>query len=88
MQQSESRDSANRPTTKPAASKADRLIKLLSRPQGATLAALMKASGWQSHSVRGFLSGTIKKKYQRDLTSSVEGKHRVYRLAAKAETGA
>ncbi len=35
---------------------------MLRRPQGATMVELMQATGWQSHSVRGFLSGAIAKK--------------------------
>ncbi len=66
---------------KMAASKVDALIALLSRPQGATLEALMTASAWQAHSVRGFLAGTLKKKGHA-VSSEKTDKGRVYRIAA------
>jgi Protein of unknown function (DUF3489) len=51
------------PKSKPAkTTKAGKLLKLLKSKRGATIAQLQEASGWQSHSVRGFLSGTVKKK--------------------------
>jgi Protein of unknown function (DUF3489) len=43
-------------------SKTETILDLLKRPNGATAKELMKATGWQPHSVRGFLSGTIGKK--------------------------
>ena len=42
--------------------KSDHVITLLSRPAGASIAELKKPTGWQTHSVRGFLAGALKKK--------------------------
>jgi hypothetical protein len=56
-------------------------LTLLERPTGATLAEMEKATGWQPHSVRGFLAGTVKKKLGRFLTSVKEDRGRVYRVA-------
>ncbi len=68
---------AVRPGTKLAS-----LITLLSRNQGATLADLEKATDWQAHSVRGAISGTLKKKLGFAIISErVEGQGRVYRIA-------
>ena len=51
-------------------SKAATILELLKRPCGATSKELMKATGWQPHSVRGFLSGTIRKKMGLDVIST------------------
>ena len=51
-------------------SKAATILELLKRPGGATSTELMKATGWQPHSVRGFLSGTIRKKMGLDVIST------------------
>jgi hypothetical protein len=51
-------------------SKAAKILDLLKRPGGATAKELMKASGWQAHSVRGFLSGTVSKKMGLAVTST------------------
>ena len=62
-------------------SKTEKVLELLKRPNGVTLAELMKATSWQAHSVRGFLSGTVGKKMGLSLTSTKgEGEERTYSL--------
>ena len=57
------------------------LIDLLRRPGGATIAQMTAEMGWQSHSVRGAISGTLKKKLGLAVTSmTVEGRGRVYQI--------
>ena len=51
-------------------SKTAKILHLLERSGGATLKDLMKATDWQPHSVRGFLSGTLRKKMGLALTST------------------
>jgi len=64
-------------------SKAQKILDLLNRPEGATLAAIMKATSWQPHSVRGFLSGTIRKKLGLNVVSTKdEGGERTYSIEA------
>jgi hypothetical protein len=64
-------------------SKAAKVLDLLKRPNGATLAELMKATGWQAHSVRGFLSGTVGKKLGLTVTSTkAEDGERTYSVKA------
>ncbi len=71
--------SALRPGTKQAL-----LVDLLRRKQGATIAEVVKATGWQPHSVRGAISGSLKKKLGLAVASDkVGGRGRVYRISAK-----
>ena len=61
-------------------SKTTRVIAQLRRPQGATLQAIMKATGWQAHSVRGFISGQLKKKLGLKVRSAKHEGKRVYSI--------
>ena len=62
-------------------------IDLLKRPKGASLAELQKVTGWQPHSVRGFLSGTVKKLEGVALVSEVtDGGKRQYRITRSDKT--
>lgn len=64
--------------------KQDRVLTLLSRPEGASVAEVMQATNWQQHSVRGFLAGTVKKKLGFSLTSSKAADDvRRYRIKAR-----
>ncbi|MGB1561759.1 MAG: DUF3489 domain-containing protein [Sinimarinibacterium flocculans] len=63
-------------------SKQARVVALLQRPGGATMDDLTAATGWQRHSVRGVLSGVIRKKLGMAVTSAREGEQRVYRVVA------
>ena len=60
------------PRTKPT--KAQTVITLLRRKSGATIVELAKATGWQQHSVRGLISGTIKKKMLFNIVTEKGGK--------------
>jgi hypothetical protein len=53
---------------------------MLQSPTGATIAAMMQATGWQQHSVRGFLAGVIRKKLKLTLESKKVDGNRIYRI--------
>ena len=75
-----------KPTVEPKIKKTDsgskqtRVVTLLSSSDGATIAAMMKATGWQQHSVRGFLAGVVRKKLKLKLDSKKIDGTRVYRI--------
>jgi hypothetical protein len=67
-----------------SATKQNRMLTLLSRPEGATIEEMMQATDWQQHSVRGFLAGTVKKKLGFSLTSSKpDDEARRYRIQTR-----
>tara|TARA_R110002074_G_scaffold94547_3_gene206398 strand:+ start:14174 stop:14527 length:354 start_codon:yes stop_codon:yes gene_type:complete len=68
------RDKAPTANDAPIHSKCDQVLQLLRRNKGASLAELQEVTGWQAHSVRGFLSGTVKKRMGLSL-SSVKPEH-------------
>ena len=70
----------SQPAQASTASKTEMVIALLRRPLGATLAELMAATGWQAHSVRGFLSAQLTKRKRLRVKSSKRDGERVYRI--------
>jgi hypothetical protein len=67
-------------TTTRTETKHARILAMLRTPAGVTITALMKATEWQQHSVRGFLAGVVRKKLGLNLVSEPTDKGRVYRI--------
>src|SRR4051812_16100095 len=64
-------------------SKQSRVVTMLRSPHGATIAAMMNATGWQQHSVRGFLAGVVRKKLKLKLDSKKIDGFRVYSIKGR-----
>ena len=77
------KDSA--PGAAKSGSKATTIIALLRRENGATLEEMMDATGWQKHSVRGFMAGALKKQHGLTAGSEKTDKGRVYHVAAEVQ---
>lgn len=66
-----------------APTKSEMLIASLRRPDGATIAQMGEATGWLPHSVRGFMAGTLRRRYGLSVTSEMTEGGRVYRIAGQ-----
>jgi hypothetical protein len=63
-----------------AGSKQARVVEMLRSPTGATIAAMMRETDWQQHSVRGFLAGVVRKRLKLKLNSKKVDGTRIYRI--------
>jgi uncharacterized protein DUF3489 len=70
-----------RATRSQGQSKQDRVVAMLRQKEGTTVVAVMKTTGWQKHSVHGFLAGVVRKKLGLTLVSEKSNGERVYRIA-------
>ena len=67
----------------PVSSKQNQLVSILKRAEGGTLEEMMNAMGWQRHSIRGIISGVLKKRWGFAIVSAMEERGRVYRIVGQ-----
>lgn len=72
---------AKQPAGTPADTKHAKILDLLRSPAGTTVATIMKATGWQQHSVRGFLAAVVRKPLSSNPTSTPNEAGRIYRIS-------
>jgi hypothetical protein len=73
----------SKPVTIRAGTKQAEIIALIQRPEGASIAEIVEATGWLAHSARGLISGGLKKKLNLPITAEkVAGRGTVYKLEA------
>jgi Protein of unknown function (DUF3489) len=68
-------------------SKQEAVLALLNRPSGTTVTAIMEATGWQAHTVRGFLAAVVRKKLGLTLESEKTDGERIYRVTGQPDEG-
>ena len=73
---------AHRKRSAPKGSRTEAIIALLKQPDGATVDVIREATGWQAHSVRGFISGTIGRRMKLKVLSAKTNGVRTYRVKA------
>jgi len=71
----------------PRVTKQAKVIEALSRPEGATITEIMEMTGWQEHSVRGFISGAVKKKLGLTVERITEDGRTTYRIPSVQSEG-
>jgi Protein of unknown function (DUF3489) len=81
-QSTQTTPSNNRKEKGKRSSKQARVVEMLRSPAGTTVEAVMKATGWQQHSVRGFFAGVVQKKLRLKLSSKKVDGNRIYRIVS------